>query len=255
MAFTPPNTFVDGQTLDPELWNENVRAIADYYNEGLDNGDITNGTILTKHINRPSQIITAANCYQVLFETETIARNCNPATDSGMRASASGPAPDELPADHMQQPYGFVSGTYQPAYYSKTNLFNAGNTESTVKDINKSGMTIVIPYDAKMVQIYYIGEFLPASGYGIDGVVYYIGINGDPIPSTLSYVNQVDRQADMATNNYNFNRRHFTISYLWKGPEGAGITGPTILNISLMGGSYQSAAFISKVTGIVEVIY
>lgn len=254
MPYSPPNTFVNGTDLLPEEWNENVRAIADFYNESLDYTEITNASISTRHINRPTTMITSADTYQTLFESETIFKTELPAIDTPEKKSAQGSAPEYLPGTHMQQPNGFIAATTQSADYAYA-TYTAGNTEYKVKDISKTGMTVVVPHNAKMVQIHYCGEILAPAGFGDGGVVFYIGIDGEPVSSTLSYVTVIAQKAALATSTWNFNRRHFTLNYLWKGPIGSGLAAPTILNISLMGGSKSGVGFVGKISGIVEVIY
>lgn len=254
MPYIPPNTFIAGQTIDPEKWNENTRAIAAHFNEALDGSELVNTTVETKHINRPTLVLTTADTYQMYFESETIMKTNLPSVDTEMYTTATGPAPEKLPGSHMQLANGFIAGTVQPATYYKGNEVN-GFTESSVKPINKTGMTVQIPHDAKAINIQYTGEILAPAGYGGRGAVFYIGIRGVPISSTLSYITSIDSVSPIGATRYSFNRRMFTLNYLWKGPSGSGIAGPETIDICLMGGSNQSCAFVGQVSGFAEVLY
>lgn len=253
--YTPPNTFIAGQTIDPEAWNENTRAIKAFYNEALDGSEITNSTISTRHINRPSLVLTTADTYQVFFESETIAKTDLPAVDTPLYKTASG-TPEVLPGSHVQVPNGFIASTIQPAAYYKGNETN-GTTEYSVKPINRTGMTVQIPHDAKAVNIQFVGEILAPAGYTATvfrgGVVFYIGINGTPMASTLSFIAPIDSPTPIGATTYSFNRRHFTLNYLYKPP--GGLAGPTELQICLMGGSNRGCGFVGKVSGFAEVLY
>lgn len=252
MPYTPPNTFVAGQTIDPEKWNENTRAIAEHFNENLDGSELVNTTVQTKHINRPTLVLTTADTYQMYFESETIMKTDLPAVDTSEYTTARGEAPEKLPSSQMQLANGFIAGTTQPAQYYKGNEVD-GFTEGSVKCINKTGMTVQIPHDAKAINIQYVGEILAPAGYTSSGggVVFYIGIDNTPIVSTLSFITPIDSVSPIGATRYLFNRRHFTLNYLYTGA----MAGPTTINICLMGGSRQGCGFVGKISGFAEVLY
>lgn len=267
MPYTPPNVFTGD--LQSQAYNENVRAIADFYNNELDYTEIATGSVQTKHINRPTTRIISQDAYQVYFESGLLAKldNLPLNTDAFTFDELLYQHPWEktlkeefgfqMPAAKMAGANGFINAVYQGSDYF-SGSWTAGNTQSKVKPVPKSTVSVVVPQDARVLLISYTGELLhlpnpynPVSQAG-KGTVFYVGINGVPEASTLSYVAPLDTEDANAggSANYVYNRRHFTLHH-----QTTDLSAGDQINISLLAGVGYGVSIVGKLSVVAEFIY
>ena len=84
------------------------------------------------------------------------------------------------------------------------------------------------------------------------GTTFFIGINGTPDASTLSYVAPINAEDPNAGGgaNYIFNRRHFTLH-----TQETDLTAGEEINISLLAGVAYGVAIVGKLSVVAEFIY
>lgn len=266
MPYVKPYTFTTGSFLEANEYNENVSAIAEFYNENISYDDITDASVETKHISRPVVDVITADAYRYFYQSGIAQINNLPVADSPANADASGSG------DFYQSGYGlrdinsFINNATFPArfYYSTTGLGSSyasgSETLAQLQPIPKSSITMLVPEEARALLISYSGEVIVPSGYtdnepiGEGGFCGCIGINGTPISSSFTFTAVMDSrpfQSDIFDQNYYYywNRRHFTLHHL-EDEVSAGI-----YNISLLGGTFTNACFVGKLTAIAEIIY
>lgn len=264
MPYIPPNTFVDNQTVSADAYNENIKAIADYFNESLDYTDITDGSVETQHISRPFINVISADAQQTFFQSSTVSFINNPATNIDVSVTdAQDPVTTPklgrptMPSSNIARANGFINSIFQGNdYYAPS--YVEGDSETKAKPIPKSTMTCVVPETARALIISYSGELIQLANsytYPADnsakGTVIYIAIDGVVKPSTLTYVAPISAEDPNAGGNANyiFNRRHFTIHYLLENVN------PGLTNISLFAGVGYGLTLLGKVSGVAEFIY